>query len=58
MKFTLALLIAFFITNMVLGQLWLIDPLEAIYPDKNKLNDYSNSWETDTSVNGIAHGYI
>ena len=29
------------------AQMWLVDPLEPIYPDKNDLSGYSNTWRTD-----------
>jgi hypothetical protein len=58
MKSITVLFIAFFITNLTLGQLWLVDPLEAIYPDKNELNGYSDSWEIDVPANGIADVHV
>lgn len=42
-----------FLITSVYGQLWLVDPLEAIYPDSNNLELYKNNWKET-----IAHGAI
>ncbi len=35
------------ISNVIYAQLWLVDPLDAIYPDTNELSDYSSKWKAD-----------
>ncbi len=35
------------LSNLMNAQLWIVDPLEAIYPDKNKTSNYSNNWKAD-----------
>lgn len=36
------------------AQLWLVDPLEAIYPDENQLTEYSNRWKADFPKGAVA----
>jgi hypothetical protein len=40
------------------AQLWLIDPLEAIYPDINNLDNYNNKWKTDYEIGSIPTVHI
>ncbi|MEN8117888.1 MAG: DUF4091 domain-containing protein [Bacteroidota bacterium] len=40
------------------GQLWLVDPLEAIYPDKNELLEYNRKWKADIPVGAVAEVHI
>ena len=55
----LILLITFlFVSNIAGAQLWLVDPLEPIYPDKNELKAYSTKLEIDIPHNGIAEAHI
>jgi len=35
------------ISNVIYAQLWLVDPLDAIYPDTNELSDYSSKWKAN-----------
>ncbi len=35
------------ISNAGFAQLWLVDPLEAIYPDINQVDNYKNKWKAD-----------
>lgn len=37
----------FLISGSVFAQLWLVDPLEAIYPDINNLGNYNKEWKAD-----------
>jgi len=47
---SLVLLVGLFFTcNSLFAQLWMVDPLEAIYPDKNKLEQYNKSWSVDVA---------
>mgnify|MGYP000256472923 CR=1 FL=1 len=56
---SLILLITFlFITNSVFAQLWIVDPLEPIYPDKNDLKAYSTKWKTDIPKHSIAEAHV
>jgi len=43
---------------MSYGQLWLVDPLEAIYPDVNDLRNYSSNWETHVAQGAIADVHL
>ncbi|EAR00151.1 DUF4091 domain-containing protein [Maribacter sp. HTCC2170] len=47
MKYYTILIFQFFLLQTVYGQLWLVDPLEAIYPDHNHLKHFNNIWEAD-----------
>ena len=40
------------------AQLWLVDPLEAIYPDKNNTASHTNYWQTDISRNTQASVHL
>jgi uncharacterized protein involved in type VI secretion and phage assembly len=35
-----------------------VDPLEAIYPDKNEISNYSNNWKADFAKGGIADAHV
>ena len=39
MKLTVQLIVFLFLSNSAFAQLWLVDPLEPIYPDKNELKE-------------------
>lgn len=47
MKSIITLLLFIFIVNSLNAQLWLVDPLEAIYPDENQLIGYNHKWKAD-----------
>lgn len=47
MKYYAILVFQFFILQGLNAQLWLVDPLEAIYPDQNNLEHFDNTWEAD-----------
>ena len=44
-KFALSFL--FFVSYSLNAQLWLVDPLESIYPDANQLDNYTHTWKGD-----------
>jgi len=52
------LLLFLLFANVLSAQLWLVDPLEAIYPDQNDLHKYSKEWKADFAMNGIADVHI
>lgn len=58
MKSRIALLIVLCTVNISYGQLWLVDPLDAIYPDANALNDYSQKWNVDVPQGAIADVHV
>jgi len=58
MKNLLTILISFLLINTFNAQLWLVDPLEPIYPDSNKLANYSTHWEADFPMGTIAEAHI
>jgi len=45
LKFTFSCL--FIVSFSLNAQLWLVDPLEAIYPDINQLDTYTHKWKGD-----------
>ena len=47
MRSIFIIIIVFLISNPISAQLWLVDPLEAIYPDSNQLDNYSHKWTCD-----------
>lgn len=48
MKFLVALLLYVLIfPNQLFAQLWVVDPLEAVYPDRNSTGNWSSEWEAD-----------
>ena len=44
--------------NSVEAQIWVVDPVESIYPDKNELSNHSAKWKTDIAKNGIADAHL
>jgi len=48
----------FLTIESVNAQLWIVDPVEAIYPDKNELSDYNSKWKTDIAIGGIAEAHV
>ena len=57
MKF-ITVVLFFLITSLTYGQLWLVDPLEPIYPDSNNLESYNNKWKADYAQGSIASVHI
>lgn len=57
MKF-ITVVLFFLITSLTYGQLWLVDPLEPIYPDSNNLERYSNTWKADCAQSSVASVHI
>ncbi len=56
---SLILLITFlFLSNTAFAQLWLVDPLEPIYPDKNEFKGYSTKWRIDIPQHSIAEAHV
>ena len=49
--------IALLLINNLAAQIWLVDPLEAIYPDVNKTESFNNRWVDDypQGVNANVH---
>lgn len=47
MRSIFVIIIIFLVSNPISAQLWLVDPLEAIYPDSNQLTNYSHKWTCD-----------
>lgn len=47
MRSIFVIIITLLVSNPINAQLWLVDPLEAIYPDSNQLTDYSDKWTCD-----------
>jgi len=58
MRSIIQLLILFLFANTCFAQLWMIDPLDAIYPDKNQLNNYTNRWKADFSKGTTADVHV
>lgn len=46
------------ISQTILGQLWMVDPLEAIYPDTNDLSKFNKSWKSDFAQGSMADVHI
>ncbi len=42
----------------VFCQLWMVDPLEAIYPDTNELSKYKKSWKADFAQKSLAEVHV
>ena len=56
---TVATVILLLFTHGAMAQLWLIDPLEAIYPDRNPVTDsYSSTLKQDVPLGGIAEVHL
>lgn len=58
MKSVLSLLTILIFSSSLYAQLWLVDPLEAIYPDSNKVDNYKNSWKVDVPIGADANVHI
>jgi hypothetical protein len=57
LKYFINLIVLFFTLN-TFAQLWLVDPLEAIYPDINDLSNYNNKWKADFPKGVIADAHV
>ena len=58
MRSIFVIIIVFLISNPISAQLWLLDPLEAIYPDSNQLTNYSHKWTCDFPQGVAANVHI
>jgi len=58
MRFLNIFLILIFSANYSFAQLWLVDPLEAIYPDKNQLESYHKKWKASYPRGAVADVHI
>jgi hypothetical protein len=58
MKLVYNFLIFFLIGNTGFSQLWLVDPLEPIYPDKNQLRSYHHKWKADFPRGAVADVHV
>ncbi|MCF7567847.1 DUF4091 domain-containing protein [Sabulilitoribacter arenilitoris] len=58
MKPLIIRIIFLFISSSVFAQLWIVDPLEPVYPDKNELKRYSTKLEADIAEEGIAEAHV
>lgn len=47
-----------FIASPTYAQLWMVDPLEAIYPDANKLTHYNHKWKADFPQGATADVHV
>ncbi len=48
----------FLISCSAYAQLWLVDPLEAIYPDVNNVVGYNNNWKADFPQGAYAEVHV
>ena len=46
------------ISHTICAQLWLVDPLDPIYPDNNELADYSSKWKIDYPQGAPANVHV
>ena len=53
-SFSILLLISY----TICAQLWLVDPLDPIYPDNNELADYSSKWKIDYPQGAPANVHV
>lgn len=51
-------IILFLISLSSRGQLWVIDPLEAIYPDQNQVKNFKAKWKVDAALGEEASAHI
>ena len=58
MRLLFNFLIFFLIGNTGFSQLWLVDPLEPIYPDKNQLRSYHHKWKADFPRGAVADVHV
>ncbi len=58
MRLLYAFLMIFIISNSGFAQLWLVDPLEAIYPDRNQLESYYHKWKASFPRGAVADVHI
>jgi len=58
MKLNIFAIILFLFSGFIHAQIWLVDPLEAIYPDSNPTNNYNASGKGDFALNSIADVHV
>ena len=58
MKRVTTVLTFLILTNSAFAQLWIVDPLKPIYPDKNKLKAYNNKWGEDIPKGSMAEAHV
>ncbi len=58
MKSIITFLSFFLFLSISHAQLWLVDPLEAIYPDENKLAKFNKNWKADFPEGTVADVHI
>lgn len=61
MKLLRLTIVLFFVSNMSLAQkaaIWLVDPLESIYPDLNELSEYGSTWTSDYAKGSLADVHV
>ena len=57
-KSVVSFLVIAFVATSSFAQLWIIDPLEAIYPDLNDLSNYNNTWKADFPTGVVADAHV
>ncbi len=58
LKSLATLFLLFFVVTTTFAQLWIVDPLEAIYPDVNDISNYKNKWKGDFPLGVIADAHV
>ncbi len=58
MKLVFKLSFFLFATGIINAQVWLVDPLEPIYPDINHIDGYSNKWTGDYPLGVVADIHV
>ncbi len=58
MKLIFKLSCILFLTGLVNGQVWLVDPLEPIYPDVNDVGKYGKKWAGDYPLGAVADVHV
>lgn len=57
-KYRILIIIAVLVSNSAFCQLWMVDPLEAIYPDSNDLSHYNQKLKTYIPYGAMADAHI
>lgn len=58
MRLIISILISFIFGVSAFGQIWMIDPLEAIYPDINKVEKHKNKYATDVAFGASSEVHL